>query len=552
MRVWLGGALSLVAMTADAAALRDFRLTQGPESTRVVLDLGKPGSYNVFTLANPDRVVIDLPSVQKPGDVLKLPARQSLVKGVRSGPHDGGLRVVLDTASAVTPKAFGMPPAGGYGYRLIVDLMPPIASVAPAMMAVASSPATATTSNSTAAAAMPTATATTAASAATVAAGSSATAATPSNSAVVPVGPSQAPSTPGPSATVVAGSGTVVSSSSTAVANASSSLPAAVPPAFVAPAAPAAAPTAVVSTPAVATVAPASAAAMDKPASRASSAVTARPSTALRAKPIVVAVDAGHGGEDPGAHGPHGLLEKDVTLSVARKLARLIDAQPGMHAVLTRDSDAYVGLRERTIKARDAQADLFVSVHCNALRDSHMRGTAVYVLSDHGATNEQARWLANRENAADLVGGVDLHDKDNQVAAVLIDISQTATMEASFDLGNRMLDSLAHINVLQKPKVQQAGFMVLKSPDIPSVLVETAFITNDREERLLGNSSYQDKLASSLLEGIRGYFSHYRPQQQIVADDDNDSDRPRAIPVSMASASASGGSTLRTSSLRGN
>jgi N-acetylmuramoyl-L-alanine amidase len=272
----------------------------------------------------------------------------------------------------------------------------------------------------------------------------------------------------------------------------------------------------------------------------------------LRAKPIVVAVDAGHGGDDPGAHGPHGLLEKDVTLSVARKLAHLIDAQPGMRAVLTRDSDTYVGLRERTEKARDAQADLFVSVHCNALRDPHMRGTAVYVLSDHGATNEQARWLANRENAADMVGGVDLHDKDNQVAAVLIDISQTATMEASFDLGNRMLDSLGRVNVLQKPHVQQAGFMVLKSPDIPSVLVETAFITNTHEERLLGDGSYQDKLASSLLNGIRGYFSHYRPQQQIVADNDPPSDRAHAIPVSMASAkeSASAGG-LRNSSLRG-
>ena len=256
----------------------------------------------------------------------------------------------------------------------------------------------------------------------------------------------------------------------------------------------------------------------------------------LGAKPIVVAVDAGHGGEDPGAHGPSGVREKDVTLSIARKLARRINAQPGMRAVLTRDGDYYVGLRERTIAARQAQADLFVSVHCNAIQRRDMRGTAVYVLSDHGATNEQARWLANHENAADLVGGVRLKNKDDDLAAVLIDISQSATMEASFDLGSRMLDSLGKVNVLQKPQVQQAGFMVLKSPDIPSVLVETAFISNPQEERLLASDDYQDKLASSIFDGVRGYFSRYRPLQTVapretVAMHEDDSARP--LPVAL-------------------
>jgi len=234
----------------------------------------------------------------------------------------------------------------------------------------------------------------------------------------------------------------------------------------------------------------------------------------------VVALDAGHGGDDPGAQSRNGLQEKNVTLTIARQLAKRINATPGMRAVLTRDGDYYVGLRERTVKARQAQADLFVSIHCNSYRDHDMRGTAVYVLSDHGATTEQARWLANHENAADLVGGVDLHDKDDRLAAVLLDISQSATMDASFDLGNRLLGSLSRVNELQKPSVQQAGFMVLKSPDIPSVLVETAFISNPREEQMLRNPDTQAQFADGIFEGIKGYFSRYRPlqsQQQVAA-----------------------------------
>jgi N-acetylmuramoyl-L-alanine amidase len=238
-----------------------------------------------------------------------------------------------------------------------------------------------------------------------------------------------------------------------------------------------------------------------------------------------VAIDAGHGGEDPGARGKSGLLEKDVSLAISRRLARLINEQPGMKAVLTRDGDYYVGLRERVQKARQAQADLFVSVHCNALNRSDMHGTAVYVLSPRGATNEHARWLANQENSADLVGGIEIQDKDHELAAVLIDLSQSATMEASFDLGNRLLSSLGQVNNLQKARVQQAGFVVLKAPDIPSVLIETAFITNPREEQLLASEAYQDKMANSMLSGIKGYFQVYRPQQQIV---DSEPVTPRA------------------------
>lgn len=240
-----------------------------------------------------------------------------------------------------------------------------------------------------------------------------------------------------------------------------------------------------------------------------------KPVAVLRAKPIVVAVDAGHGGKDPGAHGPTGLEEKTVTLAIARKLARLIDAQPGMRAVLTRTGDYYVGLRERMAVARKADADIFISIHCNAVRDPSVRGTAVYMLSQHGATSEQARWVADRENASDMVGGIDISDKSSQLASVLVDISQSATLDASFDLAARLLQQMGRVVPKQHASVQRAGFMVLKAPDIPSVLVETAFITNRQEERQLRSSQYQSKIAEQLLAGVRGYFSHYRPKQRV-------------------------------------
>ncbi|ULQ45744.1 N-acetylmuramoyl-L-alanine amidase [Flagellatimonas centrodinii] len=240
------------------------------------------------------------------------------------------------------------------------------------------------------------------------------------------------------------------------------------------------------------------------------------PQMTLDDKPVIVAVDAGHGGEDPGARGRSGVYEKDVAMAMARRLARMIDAEPGMRAVLTRDGDYYLGLRQRVEIARKHQADLFVSVHANAFRDPKLRGSAVYVLSNRGATSEHARWLAQRENAADLVGGIEIADKDGDLASVLIDLSQSATMEASFDVGSRILKSMGQVNTLQKSAVQQAGFMVLKAPDIPSVLVETAFITNSEEERMLRDEKHQERFARSMLAGIKGYFASYRPQQQIV------------------------------------
>ena len=233
---------------------------------------------------------------------------------------------------------------------------------------------------------------------------------------------------------------------------------------------------------------------------------------------VVVAVDAGHGGEDPGAHGRHGTQEKNVVLAISRRLARLIDREPGMRAVLIRDGDYYLSLRERIKKARAHKADLFVSVHADAFRNPRVKGSSVYVLSAKGASDEAARWLAERENAADLVGGVSLTDKDDVLASVLLDLSLTGTIDASTRAADRVLDQIASVTSVHKRSVQYAGFVVLKSPDIPSLLVETAFISNPREERRLNNRRYQQKLAGAMMRGVREYFIDHPPPGTVLAE----------------------------------
>lgn len=367
--------LTLLAPMAGAAELRDLRLWDSPEGTRVVIELSAQPAHKVFTLDNPARIVVDLPDTTG-ARLANRASPKGAVQHVRAAERaDGSLRIVLDMSAALDPRTFLLDPAQDYGHRLVIDLGGGAEALAPT--------------------------------------------ATPPQKA-----------------------------------------------------------------------------------------------EAWEPRPIVVALDAGHGGEDPGARGYGGLLEKDVALTLTRKLARLIDAEPGFRSVMTRDGDYYLGLRERIARARKAQADLFVSVHANALKDRRMRGSAVYVVSPRGVTTEHARWLAQKENAADLVGGIGLDHKDNELAAVLIDLSQSSTMEASFDVGGRVLQALSRVNRLQRTQVQQAAFVVLKAPDIPSVLVETAFITNPDEERLLRDPSGQDRLARSMFEGIKGYFDSYRPREQ--------------------------------------
>jgi len=406
--------LLAVAPWVRAVELRDVRLWDGPDSTRVVFDLAGGGAYKTFTLDNPQRIVVDIPGAQKARG-LKLDAlSRGVVKSVRTGPREGGLRVVLDIEGEVTAKSFGLEPNGSYGHRLIFDLVPknaPIEAPAP------------------------------------------------------PVETAQEPRLEAP------------------------------------------------------------------PDARPE---TKKPGPPVRVeKPIVIAIDAGHGGEDPGARGKHmGLWEKDITLRIAKKLAVLVNDTPGYKAVLTRKGDYFMPLRRRTEVARKAQADLFVSIHANSLPTTReVRGASVYVVSERGATSEHAKMLANLENAADLIGGVELHAQQDDVASVLLDISQTAVREASFDVGSRLLESLGSVNRLQKADVQQAGFAVLKSPDVPSVLVETAFLSHPEDERLLGLDSFQDDLAGSLMAGIREYFGLYRPQQAVAHAGESGELPPVAAPA---------------------
>lgn len=226
---------------------------------------------------------------------------------------------------------------------------------------------------------------------------------------------------------------------------------------------------------------------------------------------VTITLDPGHGGEDPGAIGKGGTQEKMVTLAVARRVKARLDAEPNMRAVLTRDSDFFVPLHMRVQKARRIQADLFVSVHADAWIKPDARGSSVFVLSERGASSSAARWLAQKENEADLVGGVNLDVKDPFLARTLLDLSQTATINDSLKLGKYVLGELGGINTLHKASVEQAGFAVLKAPDIPSILIETAFISNPEEERRLNDDAYQDKLADAIVRGIRQYFARNPP-----------------------------------------
>jgi N-acetylmuramoyl-L-alanine amidase len=226
---------------------------------------------------------------------------------------------------------------------------------------------------------------------------------------------------------------------------------------------------------------------------------------------ITVAIDPGHGGEDPGAIGRYGTMEKDVVLSVAFRLRERINAEPNMRAFMTRDSDFFVPLATRVSKARAVQADLFVSVHADAFVQPHARGSSVFVLSDRTATSVGARWLASRENRADLIGGVNLPRRNREVAHVLLDLSTTAQIKESKRLGAAVLGELRTVGAVHKPGVEQAAFAVLRAPDIPSILVETAFISNPDEERKLRNPRYQAQLADAIFAGIRRYFRRHPP-----------------------------------------
>jgi N-acetylmuramoyl-L-alanine amidase len=258
---------------------------------------------------------------------------------------------------------------------------------------------------------------------------------------------------------------------------------------------------------------PAPPAQVEPPAQESGTAAPAAAPPAPRvARLATIAIDAGHGGEDPGALGRLGSREKDITLTIAKRLKALVDQEPDMRAVLTRDGDYFLPLALRVEKARRVKADLFVSIHADAFVRPNARGSSVFALSERRATSEAARWLAKKENEADLIGGVNLDVKDRYLAQTLLDLSQTATIDHSLKLGHAVLGELGQVNSLHKPQVEQAGFAVLRAPDVPSVLVETAFISNPEEERRLNDEAYQARLARAILAGIKRYLARHPPR----------------------------------------
>ena len=249
--------------------------------------------------------------------------------------------------------------------------------------------------------------------------------------------------------------------------------------------------------------------------------VIAMQDTPTMYRDVVVAIDAGHGGKDPGAMGRGGTREKNIVLAISKRLKKLIDQEPGMRAFLIRSGDTFVPLRGRIKKASKQNADIFISIHADAAVNRRAKGSSVYVLSQNGATSEAARILAKRENESDKIGGVSLENKDDVLKSVLVDLSQTATIDASIDLAEDILKELGQVGNILRDKVEQAGFAVLKSPDIPSVLVETAFISNTQEEKRLKTAKHQQKLATAILKGLRRYAKDHAPPNVILANVQN-------------------------------
>ncbi|MGM0544239.1 MAG: N-acetylmuramoyl-L-alanine amidase [Pseudomonadota bacterium] len=427
-------ALSAVALLSaglgsslQAATVEGMRLWAAPDHARLVFDLSGPASANVFSLDNPDRLVIDLEESQMEANPDSLALDDSAISTVRTGTRNGnGLRVVLELNREVAPRHFTLTPNDQYGHRLVVDLE------------------------------------------------------YPGESAVEnPIDPIEA----------------MIRDQEMEAQRASAQLgdrQQASPPA-------------------------------DAP--RASEEAKPHPR-----RDIIIAVDAGHGGEDPGAIGPSGTREKDVVLDISQRLADTINAADGFKAVLIRDGDYYLGLRQRTQLAREQKADFFVSIHADAFNSPRPQGSSVYALSQRGATSETAQWLADTENRSDLIGGVDgnlsLRDKDQVLRGVLLDLTMTATLNDSLSIGGQVLDQLGRVNRLHKSRVEQAGFMVLKSPDIPSLLIETGFISNPDEERRLRDPVHQQGVAEAIFSGLKSHFERYPPPASLLAWQRDNQRRP--------------------------
>ncbi len=407
----LAAFLAALSGAHGATHVSSARIWPAQEYTRITLESGAPITHNVFTIANPYRLVLDLENVESSTalDVLstKISPNDPYVSGVRIGRFKPGvIRLVLDLKAQVKPQVFTLTPVGDYGHRLVLDVYP-VEPVDPILALLEKKDP--------------------------------------------PVQPSAIGKPEKPAGNL----------------GSAQSVPRA---------------------------------AATKPA----------PATDL-ARLITIAIDAGHGGEDPGAKGRSGTYEKHVTLAIAKKLKALVDEEPNMRGVLIRNGDYFVQLADRVRKAKKINADLFVSIHADAYIKPHARGSSVFALSERGATSVAARILAEKQNQADQIGGVNLEIYEPILQQVLVDLSQTATINDSLKLAKAVLGEIGGINNLHRAHVEQAGFAVLKAPDIPSILVETAFLTNPDEESKLKDEKYQDRMAQAILVGIRKYFAANPP-----------------------------------------
>ena len=367
--------LQFVMVPALAGTIENLRVWAGPDSTRAVLDLGERVDYRLFTLDNPARVVVDIDEAGLEQSLPLDPDKSGVIESVRHGARNGSdLRVVFDLRASAKPQSFLLDPAGDYGHRLVIDLIPENAQTA-----------------------------------------------------------------------------------------------------------------------------------------------TERVREVVRSaaggrRDMIVAIDAGHGGEDPGAVGPGGTYEKTITMALAEVLRDQIDESPGMQAVLIRTGDYFVPLDERYNRARKAEADLFLSLHADAFRDFRVRGSSVYVLSRRGASSEAARLLARKENQSDLIGGVRLEGGDDMLSSVLLDLSQSAALEYSNSAAEAILGQLGSVGRRHRARVERANFVVLRSPDVPSVLVEVGFISNPNDEQNLNSDSHRRQIAEAVTRGVRQHFQNNAPQ----------------------------------------
>lgn len=474
----VGGTALLVLGPAElawGAQLVAVRLWPADAYTRVTLESDTALNATFFAVDSPNRLVIDIDGLELSPQlkelVRKVRADDPYIAGVRVGQNRPKVvRLVIDLKQAIKPQVFGLAPVAAYQHRLVFDLYPRQAIDPRVALQTASVPSSAGAGGAAISG-------DTASSPASPAGGTGAQSANPGNSSS-----DQAAESMNDALGEFIGS---LSGKGGATAERQAQAPASV------------------SRP------PLPGAERERANERGGRGTPERLAPTQRL--IIVAIDAGHGGEDPGAIGPSGLYEKDVVLSIAQKLRARINAQPGMRAMLTRESDYFVPLQDRVGKARRVQADLFVSIHADAFMNPQARGASIFALSDKGATSAAARWMAKRENASDMVGGVNIKAKDSSVMRALLDMSTTAQIKDSLKLGQAVLSHLGKVGKLHKPRVEQAGFAVLKAPDIPSILVETGFISNPEEEAKLRDEDYQARLADALMSGIRRYFERNPP-----------------------------------------